>query len=246
MTVVISENETLSLNLKQIPQHVAIIMDGNRRWAKSRGLADILGHWQGAEVLSEIVAKAVALGVKVLTVYAFSTENWKRNPHEIEALMSLFEVFLFSQKCQMEQEGIRLGTIGDLSIFPQPLKRVLDDVKQATSHGNKLDLVIAFNYGSRDDIRRAIISIVEDCLNKKIDKSEITETLISRYLDTAPWGDPNLLIRTSGETRLSNFLLWQISYTEVYITDILWPDFSEHDFIKAIAVYQKRRRRVGC
>jgi undecaprenyl diphosphate synthase len=234
------------LDMDRIPKHIAIIMDGNRRWAKNQGLPAMVGHWHGAEALSKIVEVAASLGVQTLTVYAFSTENWKRSQEEVDSIMKLFRMYLIGQKDRMVREGVRLGTIGDTRRFPAQVKETLDDVKKATANGDKIDLVLAVNYGARDDIRRGLISIVEDCERGRLQKEDITEALIARYLDTAPWGDPELLIRTSGESRLSNFLLWEISYAEVYITDVLWPDFNEQQLMKAIAAYQKRERRVGC
>ncbi len=234
------------LDMERIPKHIAIIMDGNRRWAKNQGLPAMVGHWHGAEALSQIVESAASLGVKVLTVYAFSTENWNRTQEEVDSIMKLFRMYLIGQKDRMVREGVRLGTIGDTRRFPQSVKETLNDVKKATAGGDKIDLVLAVNYGARDDIRRALVSIVEDCQMGRLQKEDITEALIGRYLDTAPWGDPELLIRTSGESRLSNFLLWQISYAEVYITDVLWPDFNELELMKAVAAFQKRMRRVGC
>jgi undecaprenyl diphosphate synthase len=240
------EEETIKLDMERIPKHIAIIMDGNRRWAKNRGLPVMVGHWHGAEALSNIVEDAASLGVETLTVYAFSVENWKRSSDEVESLMRLFQMYLRGQKDRMVSEGVKLGTIGDLSRLPKDVKETLDDVKKATSGCDRINLVIAVNYGARDDIRRAVSAITDDCLNGKIQKEEISEALIAKYLDTAPWGDPELLIRTSGEKRISNFLLWEISYAEVYITDILWPDFGEQQLIRAIAEYQKRERRIGC
>ncbi|MBP7075250.1 MAG: di-trans,poly-cis-decaprenylcistransferase [Rhabdochlamydiaceae bacterium] len=242
----ISIDDLPKLDGDRIPKHIAIIMDGNRRWAKDQGLPAMVGHWHGAEALSKIVEYAALLGVKVLTVYAFSTENWKRSQDEVDSIMKLFRMYLIGQKDRMVREGVRLGTIGDTRRFPQNVKETLDDVKKATAGGDKIDLVLAVNYGARDDIRRACVSIVEDCQLGRFQKEDITEALIARYLDTAPWGDPELLIRTSGENRLSNFLLWQISYAEVYITDVLWPDFNDLELMKAVVAYQKRVRRVGC
>jgi undecaprenyl diphosphate synthase len=240
------EQDELKIDLHRTPRHVAIIMDGNRRWAKNKGLPAMVGHWHGAEALSKIVENAASLGVKVLTVYAFSTENWNRSNDEVDSLMNLFRMYLAGNKERMIREGVRLATIGDIRKLPQAVKQTLDDVKQATAENNRIDLVIAVNYGARDDIRRATASIVDDCLRGRVNKEDITEALISRYLDTAPWGDPELLIRTSGEKRLSNFLLWEISYAEVYISNVLWPDFNEQELIRAIADYQKRERRTGC
>ncbi len=234
------------LDMERIPKHVAIIMDGNRRWARRQGLSSLVGHWHGAEALSKILETAVSLGVKVLTVYAFSTENWKRTQDEVDSIMKLFSMYLIGQKERMVREGVRLGTIGDTRRLPPAVKEVLTEVRKATAGGDKIDLVLALNYGARDDIKRAMISIVEDCEMGRLQKEDITEALIARYLDTAPWGDPDLLIRTSGESRLSNFLLWEVSYSEVYITDILWPDFNEREFMKALTAYQQRERRGGC
>lgn len=232
-------------NLKKIPHHVAIIMDGNRRWAKQRGLPVMAGHWKGAEALTHIIPIASALGIKVLTVYAFSTENWGRSEDEVEALMDLFKIYLLRQKSQMIQEGVRLATIGDLSRLPLSVLETVEECKAATAGGTKIDLVLALNYGGRDDIRRATLAILEDCQKGKLTKEALSEEVFSTYLDTAEWGDPELLIRTSGEQRLSNFLLWQISYSEVYITDVLWPEFREQDLVRALKEYQQRERRLG-
>ncbi len=240
------EQEELKLDPQRIPSHVAIIMDGNRRWAKGKGIPSTVGHWKGAEALSRIVENAASLGVKVLTVYAFSTENWNRPDDEVDSLMRLFQMYLNGNKDRMIREGVRLATIGDLRRLSPEVKQTLADVKKATAGSDRIDLVLAVNYGARDNIRRATTSIVEDCLNGRVNKEDISEALIARYLDTAPWGDPQLVIRTSGEHRLSNFLLWEISYAEVYITETLWPDFNEQELIKAIAEYQKRERRSGC
>ncbi|HEX4839315.1 MAG TPA: polyprenyl diphosphate synthase [Rhabdochlamydiaceae bacterium] len=241
-----AEQEELKLDPQRIPNHIAIIMDGNRRWAKRKGVPAMVGHWNGAEALSRIVENAASLGVKVLTVFAFSTENWKRPDEEVDSLMRLFQMYLSGNKDRMIREGVRLATIGDLRRLSADVKQTLADVKKVTAGGDRIDLVLAINYGARDNIRRAMASIVEDCISGRINKEDISEALISRYLDTAPWKDPQLLIRTSGEQRVSNFLLWEISYAEVYITETLWPDFNEQELIKAIAEYQKRERRIGC
>jgi len=238
--------EPSDLETQKVPRHIAIIMDGNRRWAKKRRLPSAVGHWHGAETLSKIVEAAASMGVKVLTVYAFSTENWSRTFAEVDSLMELLRIYLMRQKNRMIKEGVRLGVIGDLDRLPKAVKEIVDDVREATAFGNRIELVLALNYGARDDIRRAVVEVVDDCLKGKIRKEEITETLISNYLDTAKWEDPELLIRTSGESRLSNFLLWQISYTEVYITEVLWPDFNEDHLSRAIGEFQKRMRRIGC
>lgn len=244
-TGIYSKEELALIDFQRIPSHVAIIMDGNRRYAKKYHLPLMLGHWKGAENLTKIVKAAIELNVKVLTVYAFSTENWSRSATEVKFLMHLLESFLIRKRDFMIRENVRLETIGDTSRLSNDLNEVLNETKKLTQNGSKIDLVIALNYGGRDDIRRAVVSIVDDALTGKLSKKELTETVISKYLDTAKWGDPSLLIRTSGEMRLSNFLLWQLSYSEVYITDVLWPEFSEHDFYQAILEYQQRKHRFG-
>jgi undecaprenyl diphosphate synthase len=234
-----------SLSAVSLPKHVAIIMDGNRRWAKKRGLSPFNGHWKGEETLSEIVKVAQRLGIKVLTVYTFSTENWLRSHEEVEMHMYLLRTCLVNRKEQMKREGVKLDVIGDLTKLSVSMKVILEEIKRETAHCDQINLVLAINYGGRDDIRRAALSIVEECLRGNLKKEEISEEIFASYLDTAPWGDPDLLIRTSGEMRLSNFLLWQVSYAEVYVTDVLWPDFNESEFIKAIVEYQRRERRLG-
>ncbi len=233
------------LKFENIPRHVAIIMDGNRRWAVGRGCPKTVGHWKGAETLSKIVESAANFGIRVLTVYAFSTENWSRSGEEVDSLMQLFKMYLIGNKDRMIKEGVRLGAIGDLKKLPADVFEVLEETRRATALGKRIELVLAINYGARDDIRRAVVEIAADCCAGKTIPEEITEDLIARHLDTAPWGDPDLLIRTSGEKRLSNFLLWQISYSEVYITDVLWPDFDENQLMEALLEYQRRRRRIG-
>lgn len=233
------------LDRSRIPQHVAIIMDGNRRWAKKHRVPYMVGHWKGEESLSKIVKAAQEIGIKVLTVYAFSTENWKRSPEEVEELMHLFKVYLVREREKMISNGVKLETIGNVSRFPQDVRDTLEETKSATAKGDKLELIIAVNYGGRDDIRRATLAIVQDCFEGVLSPNDLSEQVFSKYLDTAKWGDPELLIRTSGEQRISNFLLWQISYSEVYITQVLWPDFNERDLLEAVLEYQQRERRLG-
>lgn len=240
-----SSDELSLLDPTKIPKHIAIVMDGNRRWAKQRGLPPMIGHWEGAEALTDVVRAASELGVKTLTVYAFSTENWGRSESEIDALMNIIEMYLIRKRNQMVQDGVRLDTIGDLSRLPERVKTAFYQTKQATEHCEKIDLVLALNYGARDEIRRAVVKILESHDKKKLSPEELTEDLIASYLDTSPWGDPDLLIRTSGELRVSNFLLWQISYAELYVTDVLWPDFNARQLIEAILSFQGRRRRLG-
>ena len=245
MEQLVAEQKNLELDPARIPKHVAIIMDGNRRWAKNQGLSPMVGHWKGAEALCVAVESAASLGIKVLTVYAFSTENWGRHPEEVDSLMKLFEMYLRSQKDHMVASGVKLDVIGDVEKIPLSVRETIRDVKESTASGDRIELVLALNYGSRDDIKRAVVSIVEDVEKGLFKKEDITEKLIAGYLDTAKWEDPDLLIRTSGEKRLSNFLLWQISYAEVHYTEVLWPDFNEKTLINAIYEFQKRERRIG-
>jgi undecaprenyl diphosphate synthase len=240
-----TQEELAALDWTRLPRHVAIIMDGNRRFAKKYCLPSMVGHWQGVDALTKIVKAAIALQVKALTVYAFSTESWKRSSQEVQFLMHLLQSFLARKRAFMVREGVRLQTIGDGSRLSSEIKAVLEETKEATKEGGKLDLVVAINYGARDDICRAIRAIVEDIEKGKVAKEAISETLFSTYLDTAAWDDPDLLIRTSGERRLSNFLLWQLSYAEVYVTETLWPEFDEKGFLEAILDYQQRQRRFG-
>lgn len=236
-----SEEELAQLDLQKIPNHIAIIMDGNRRWARQRGINPIAGHWEGAETLTEVLKSAADLGVKTLTVYAFSTENWNRSPEEVEDLMNIFEMYLMRKKEQMVRDGIKLGSIGDLSKLPKRVRLAFEETKKATQHCERIELLLALNYGARDEIKRAVQQIVRD----KVPLEEINEESIAKYLDTSGRPDPELLIRTSGEMRVSNFLLWQISYAEIVSVQTLWPDFSSKELLKAILTYQERNRRMG-
>jgi undecaprenyl diphosphate synthase len=245
-----SKNLSLSrlhalIDPSKVPEHVAIAMDGNRRWAKKRNLPAIAGHIKGAESLSQVVRAAAEIGVKVLTVYSFSTENRNRSRTEINALMSLIQLYLEKEKGRMLREGVKLNAIGDISQLPEEVREVLWETMRATSQGNKIELVLALNYGSRDEIRRAALSIVDDVMEGKIKKEELSIEVFSSYLDTARWKDPDLFIRTGGAMRISNFLLWQLSYAEFVMTNTFWPDFHEQEFLEAIMEYQKRERRWG-
>jgi len=240
-----SSEEISFLDPGKIPKHIAIIMDGNRRWAKQRDLPPMMGHWEGAEVLTDVLRAASELGVKTLTVYAFSTENWVRPDQEIEALMNIFELYLVRKRELMIRDGIRLNAIGDLSRLPVNVRNAFQQTKKATESCEKINLVLALNYGGRDEIRRAVVKILEEHDQQEIRSEDLTEEFIAKHLDTSPWGDPDLLIRTSGELRVSNFLLWQISYAEIYITDVLWPEFSSKHLLEAILAYQGRSRRIG-
>jgi undecaprenyl diphosphate synthase len=238
--------EELSLlNVEKVPRHVAIVMDGNRRWARQRGLPVTLGHWEGAEVLTLIVNAAAELGIKTLTVYSFSTENRKRSESEIEVLMNIFELYLLQKQESMIREGIRLESIGDLSQMPTKVQEAFKATKAATQHCNRINLILAVNYGGRDEIRRAVCKLLALQKEGLLKAEEVTEELISSHLDTARFGDPDLLIRTSGELRMSNFLLWQSSYTELHVTDVLWPDFLPKHLLDAVLDFQSRVRRKG-
>ncbi|NGX44485.1 MAG: Ditrans,polycis-undecaprenyl-diphosphate synthase ((2E,6E)-farnesyl-diphosphate specific) [Candidatus Anoxychlamydiales bacterium] len=237
--------EKLTADLTKVPSHIAIIMDGNRRWAKKNNLPAAAGHIKGALALTNVVKLASKLKIKTLTVFAFSTENWLRSKIEINSLMKLFNLYLKKQLKFMQKEKVKLSVIGDLSKLPENLQKAFNSTIEKTKDNDVIELVIAVNYGFKDEMKRAIQKIVEDFENKKISKSDISEDLISEYLDTKNHTDPDLFIRTSGENRLSNFLLWQQAYSEIYITDILWPDFKEKDFLNAIHEFQKRKRRFG-
>lgn len=240
-----TSEEIALLSLGKIPKNVAIIMDGNRRWARKKNFPPMMGHWEGAETLIDLVQAASILGVKTVTGYSFSTENWGRSQEEIEELMNIFEVYLHRKREHMVQEGICFDWIGNLEGMP---KRVQDSfilTKKATEHCKKINIVLAVNYGGRDEIRRAVCKILAMHDREKIKPTDVTEALIASQLDTVRFGDPDLVIRTSGEQRVSNFLLWQISYSEFYTTDVLWPDFSPKHFYEALLAFQGRNRRKG-
>jgi undecaprenyl diphosphate synthase len=234
-----------TIQKNKVPEHIAIIMDGNRRWEKLHNLPFMSGHWYGAKVLTEIVKAASEIGVKTLTVYAFSTENWNRSTDEIDVLMHLFEVYLKEERQNMVDNGVRLDTVGDISLCPPSVIKALEATKKLTNHCDAIELVIAFNYGGRDEIKRAFVKILEDYEDRKFTKEQVTEELITKYMDTAKWKDPDLLIRTSGEKRMSNFLLWQSSYSEIFFTETLWPDFSHQLLYDMVVDFQKRKRRIG-
>ncbi len=226
---------------KNIPSHVAIIMDGNGRWAKKRGLSRIKGHKAGAKAIENALDSALHLGVKVITVYAFSTENWVRPEYEVSVLMTLLFQFLKLQKKKLKDKDIKLSVIGDRSKLPDFINREIDKVLGETKNNSRLVFNIALNYGGRDDIVNAVKNIVK----QGVEPSIIDERFFAKYLYTAGLPDPDLLIRTSGEVRISNFLLWQIAYTELYFSDVLWPDFDTIEMLKAVIEYQKRERRFG-
>lgn len=229
----------------RIPQHIAIIMDGNGRWAKRRAMPRIAGHQEGMKTVRRIARVADELGVKVLTLYAFSTENWKRPKTEVEYLMSLPEKFLDEFLPEIMERNICVQMIGEKEGLPEHTKRAINKAMEKTKNNTGLILNFALNYGSRAEIVKAMKSMMKEVQEGKLTIEEITEETVNQYLMTSHLPEPDLLIRTSGEVRLSNFMLWQLAYTEFWFTETLWPDFDEEDFMEAIQAYQKRNRRYG-
>lgn len=233
-----------SIEMK-IPKHVAIILDGNGRWAKKRLMPRNYGHSMGAKNVEKICEDAYHLGIKYLTVYAFSTENWKRPQDEVNALMKLLSNYLKDCIKKADKNDMVIRVIGDKSVLTEDMRDKINSLEEATKKNNGLNFTIAINYGGRDEILRAVKTIMQDYMDNKIAKEELDDKLFSLYLDTKEIPDPDLLIRTSGEERISNFLLWQMAYTEYYFTDILWPDFDKEELIKAILKYNSKDRRFG-
>jgi undecaprenyl diphosphate synthase len=229
----------------KIPQHVAIILDGNGRWAKSKGMPRNYGHTVGAKNVETVCRAADELGIKYLTLYAFSTENWNRPDAEVEALMKLLESYLKNCIKTAEKNHMRVRIIGDVSRLDAKFQESIQKLEEASASNPGLNLTIAINYGSRDEIVRAVRKVAEDVKNGTIDPQEISEATITGHLDTADIPDPDLLIRTSGEQRLSNYLLWQLAYSEFYFTDVPWPDFHKKELELAVEAYNKRDRRFG-
>lgn len=228
-----------------IPKHVAIILDGNGRWAQARNLPRTMGHKEGCKTVEQTVEDAARLGIEYLTVYGFSTENWKRSEEEVSALMTLFRYYCKRLLKIAVKNNVRVIMIGDRTRFARDIIEGINRLEAETKDNTGLTFVIAVNYGSRDEIRRAVTQLTRDAVAGKLTPEEITETTIASYLDTKGIPDPDLLIRTSGEIRLSNYLLWQLAYTEIYVTDIFWPDFNKDELMKAIEAYNKRDRRFG-
>jgi len=239
------QDQISKIKQQKIPEHIAIIMDGNGRWAKKRKLPRIAGHHEGMKCVKRITKMADELGVKVLTLYAFSTENWKRPKTEVDYIMSLPEQFLGTFLPELMEKNVRVTAIGYKEKLPEHTLKALDNAVEKTKNNTGLNLNFALNYGSRSEILQAVSNIVNDCQNGKIDADGITEEVFSSYLMTGGLNDPDLLIRTSGEIRISNFMLWQLAYTELWFTDVLWPDFKEEHLIEAIEVFQSRQRRFG-
>lgn len=228
-----------------VPQHIAIILDGNGRWAKKRGMPRNYGHAQGSKNVERICEDAYKMGVKYLTVYAFSTENWKRSKSEVDALMKLLRNYMKTCLKTAEKNRMRVRVLGDLTGLDEDIRSRILELQEASKNNDGLNFQIAINYGSRDEMVRAIRRAAADCRDGKLDADAIDEEVFSSYLDTHEIPDPDLMIRTSGEQRLSNYLLWQMAYTEFYFTDVLWPDFTKEDLERAIEKYNSRDRRFG-
>lgn len=240
-----SINDESEIDINNLPKHIAIIMDGNGRWAKKRGLVRTIGHRAGIESVKKVIKASTELGIKYLTLYAFSTENWKRPVDEINALMNLLVEYLSKEINELAMNNIKINFIGDLSVLPEKCKREIEYAHNLTKNNKRLVLNIALNYGGRDEILKAVKKICKKIEIGELELSQITEETISDNLYTKDQPDPDLIIRTSGEKRLSNFLLWQAAYSELWFTDVLWPDFDKKHLIEAILYYQKRNRRFG-
>ena len=235
----------LKIDKDNLPEHIAIIMDGNGRWAKKRNLPRTMGHKAGVETIRRVIKEADRIGIKYITLYAFSTENWRRPQEEVTALMKLLVQYLKSEVKELHKNEVVLRVLGEIDKLPKECEREIKDAIELTKNNKGLILNIAFNYGGRDEIVRAVRKIADKVKAGEIETSDIDEAMISDNLDTAGIPDPDLLIRTSGEQRLSNYLPWQLAYTEFYFTDVYWPDFNREELIKACEKYNKRERRYG-
>lgn len=228
-----------------VPQHIAIILDGNGRWAKAKGMPRNYGHAQGSKNVERICEEAWRMGIKYLTVYAFSTENWNRPQSEVDALMKLLRNYMKTCLKTAAKNDMKVRVIGDKTRLDDDIRNRIEELEEASRNNNGLNFTIALNYGSRDEILRAVRALAKDCAEGRVEPEKVDEKLYESYLDTAEIPDPDLLIRTSGEQRLSNFLLWQLAYSEFYFTDIPWPDFTKEELVKAIEYYNGRDRRFG-
>lgn len=228
-----------------VPQHIAIILDGNGRWAKSKGMPRNYGHAQGSKNVEKICETAYKMGVKYLTVYAFSTENWNRPKSEVDTLMNLLRNYMKTCLKTAEKNRMKVRVLGDITGLDADIQKRILELEEASKNNDGLNFQIAINYGSRDEMIRAMRNMMKDCKDGKFEIEDITEEKFETYLDTHDIPDPDLMIRTSGEQRLSNYLLWQLAYTEFYFTDVLWPDFSKEELEKAIMQYNSRDRRYG-
>ncbi len=231
--------------MMNIPQHVAIILDGNGRWAKKKGMPRNYGHAQGSKNVERICEEAWRMGIKYLTVYAFSTENWNRPKNEVDALMTLLRNYMKTCLKTAAKNDMKIRVIGDKTALDSDIKQRISELESATKENQGLNFTIALNYGSRDEMIRATKRLAKDCVDGRVNVEDISEELYETYLDTCGVPDPDLLIRTSGELRLSNYLLWQLAYAEFYFTDVLWPDFTKEELKKAIEQYNRRERRFG-
>lgn len=231
-------------NLK-IPRHVAIIMDGNGRWAKKRLMPRNYGHMQGSKRVEEICRAAYDLGIKYLTIYAFSTENWSRPQDEVDALMKILRNYLAESVKKATDNNMRVRVLGDRTKLDKDIVKSIEELEAVSAENTGLNFQIALNYGSRDEMLRAMRRLAKDCVDGKVNPDDITDEVYGAYLDTKDIPDPDLLIRTSGEERLSNFLLWQLAYAEFYFPEVLWPDFDKNELKKAVEAYTKRDRRFG-
>ncbi|MEZ3433890.1 MAG: isoprenyl transferase [Lachnospiraceae bacterium] len=229
----------------KVPKHVAIILDGNGRWAKSKGMPRNYGHAQGSKNVERICEDAYKMGIKYLTVYAFSTENWNRPKDEVDALMKLLRNYMKTCLKTAAKNDMKIRVLGDTTRLDEDIRSRIGELEEATKNNGGLNFQIAINYGSRDEIVRAVKRLAMDVKEGRLSPKEINETCIESYLDTHDIPDPDLLIRTSGEQRISNYLLWQLAYTEFYFTDVLWPDFTKEELLKAIEKYNERERRFG-
>lgn len=230
---------------ENLPKHIAIIMDGNRRWAKKKNLPTKLGHREGALRVTDLVRNCADIGVKYLSVYAFSTENWNRDKKEIDYLMTLLMEFVIKELNNLHKNDVKITMMGNIDDLPEKTRKEVQRSVELTKNNKTLHLNIALSYGSRNEIIRAVKNIINDYENNEINIEEINEESFNKYLFTNDMPDPDLLIRTSGEVRLSNFLLYQLAYTEFYFTDVLWPDFNKEELLKSIESYQQRKRRYG-
>ena len=229
----------------KVPQHVAIILDGNGRWAKSKGMPRNYGHAQGSKNVERICEEAWRMGIKYLTVYAFSTENWNRPKDEVDALMKLLRNYMKTCLKTAAKNDMKVRVIGDIEPLDENIKTRIGELEAATVDNGGLNFTIALNYGSRDEMTRAARRMAQDCADEKLDPDKIDESVFESYLDTHGIPDPDLMIRTSGEQRLSNYLLWQLAYSEFYFTDVPWPDFTKDELVKAVEEYNHRHRRFG-
>ncbi|WP_027634214.1 isoprenyl transferase [Clostridium hydrogeniformans] len=237
--------EDLHIDLDNVPEHIAIIMDGNGRWAKAKGLPRTMGHKAGVETIRNIVKDCSNIGIKYLTLYAFSTENWKRPKDEVNALMELLVTYLRQEFEELNRNNVIINNIGDISMLPKRCREELDSAYERTKNNTGLTLNLALNYGGRKEILDAVNGLVDDIKDGKLQCTKVTEDILERYLYTKDMPDPDIIIRPSGEQRLSNFLLWQCAYSEFWYSNINWPDFTKEDLHKAIWDYQHRDRRFG-